>query len=165
SKCNQNFICVWCICNTTLEGLVVGANGGIGEVLQRNIEDDTCGTALFYCWQQGGGVCCITEVVAELQRVNQSRTVLDFAIKTSDSCLAVCFQLAAEQFNHARSENCTDIRCDFVNTWVKVFYETLAVPWVFDDSSHHSNVDYWVNFLTAFGENLFSDCGDLTDFH
>src|SRR5699024_11240179 len=85
SKCNQNFICVWCICNTTLEGLVVGANGGIGEVLQRNIEDDTCGTALFYCWQQGGGVCCITEVVAELQRVNQSRTVLDFAIKTNRS--------------------------------------------------------------------------------
>src|SRR5699024_10504084 len=67
SECNQNFICVRCIRNSAFEGLVVGANRSIREVLQRNIEDDACGAALFYCWQQCGGVCCIAEVVSELK--------------------------------------------------------------------------------------------------
>ena len=130
---DHDFVGVRGVVDPDLDALVVGADGGVGDVLERDVEDDTGRAALFHCRQQRGGVGGVAEVVSEGQGVDEPGTVLDFAVQPHDGGLAVCLGRGAEGLEHAGGEQRADVGGVAVDAGGEVFDEALAGPRVLDD--------------------------------
>ena len=84
----------------TSTALMVGPDRGVGDVLERDIEEHARGAALLDGRQQRGRVGRLAEVVTELEGVDQARAVLDLTVEPDDGGLTVRLRRSLERLQH-----------------------------------------------------------------